>query len=122
MLVKTMTSDGFNNYQEEEHDEEEFFEETLIDATDFGENDSILLYGYAVRISDLDLIIASGVFLQYDEDTGISEPDWDICLIYENVPDDEFDPANYIYFEQGIEYSAIHNFLRYRESNKEELQ
>lgn len=116
-----MTSDEFNNYQEEEHDEEEFFEETLIDAADFGENDSILLYGYAVRISDLDLIIASGVFLQYDEDTGISEPDWDICLIYENVPDDEFDPANYIYFEQGIEYSAIHNFLRYRESNKEEL-
>jgi hypothetical protein len=116
MIIKTMTYDEYYKYQYEEHedDEEEYYDETLVETDEFGENDSILLYGPAVRIPELDLIIASGVFLQYNEETGLSEPDWDICLIYENVSDEQFAPEKFLYFEQGVEFSAIANFTRMR--------
>jgi hypothetical protein len=114
MIVKTMTMEEFSNYLEEEHDEDEFNEETVIETDEFGDNDLIMLFGPAVRLSELGLIIASGVFLQYCEDTGLNEPDWDICLIYEDVPDDEFDPTKFVYFEQGVETSAISNYMHYR--------
>ena len=55
-----------------------------------------------------------GMYCNYNEKTGELEPDWSCTLLYENVPDDRFDPDNYSYFEQDPPMTAIHNFLSYR--------
>ena len=123
MKIKIVKYDELQEYLDnvDEHGEDpEFEEETIVNTKEFGEGDFILLLGPAYRVPDKNLIFASGLFYDYNEDEGKAEADWDIVLIYENVEDDEdFDPEQYLYFEQGLPMAAIHNFEHYRNISKQ---
>lgn len=122
MKIRNVKYDELQEYLDnvDEHGEDpDFEEETIVNTTEFAEGDFILLIGPAVRVPDKNLIFASGLFYDYNEAEGKAEADWDIVLIYENVEDDEgFDPERYLYFEQGLPTSAIHNFEHYRKVSK----
>ena len=96
-----------------EYEEFHFGEEIEIEPEEW-DDATIIIYAPFYRVEDKDLIYAEGIFCNYDEETNTLEPDWDLVLIYENVEDNKFDPTKYLYFEQGTEMSAIHNFCQYR--------
>ncbi len=77
-------------------------------------SDVIIAYGPVCRVTGLGLIFMEGVYCCCNEETGELEPDWSLTLIYEDVPDDEFDPMKYLYFEQDGPTVSIHNFLHFR--------
>lgn len=64
------------------------------------------------RVAEKDLIAVEGECWCRNEDTCQYEMDWACTLLYANTSDDEFDPEDWIYLEQGSPTSAIHNYLR----------
>jgi len=74
--------------------------------------DVIVVQGPAWRIIDKGLIVAEGVYCNYLENVDAYDVDWALSLIYDDVPDDEFDPQQYVYFEQDPPVTAIHNYLQ----------
>ncbi len=99
-------------YEEEQENCSSYsmYDVTEIKNDDIGE-DCIIADGIAFRVTDLELIFVEGTYCSFDEETGECEPDWSLTLIYDNVPDDEFDVQKYVYFEQDPPETAIHNFL-----------
>lgn len=98
-----------------EYDENsEIEDEILIRPHDFADDDAIIIYSPFYRVKNIGLILGEGVFCYTEEDTGELVPDWSLTIIYDDIEDDDFDPAKYLYFEQGTEMSAIHNFCQYR--------
>ena len=93
--------------QVEEHGEEVLIQNEIEDGS------AILVFEPAWRVIDKNLIAVEGVYGSYDKTTHDFEPDWALTVIYENVPDEKFDPEKWLYFEQDSIATAIHNFLNY---------
>ena len=110
MKIVNITSDQLEEVFEDETNAIE--EDTEVRSEIFGGDDFVLLTGNAYRVTDRDLIYAEGVYCAYSEYTDAHEPDWDFVLIYSNVDDDEFNPNEFVYFEQGTPSAAIHNYCR----------
>ena len=92
-------------------DNEEMPDEFFIRDSRLGE-DAIVTCGNPYRVMDKNLIFLEGTYMNFDEENGLYEPDFSLTLIYKNVPDDRFEPRNYLYFEQDGPELAIYNFLR----------
>lgn len=87
-------------------------EEFLIVNENIGGGDSILAVGPAWRVTDKGVIVMEGVYCNYNQETGEFDPDWALTLVYQDVPDEEFDPERYVYYEQDPPGTAIHNYLQ----------
>mgnify|MGYP003610388378 CR=1 FL=1 len=87
-------------------------EEMVVENEEFGEKDFVLLFNpvYRVMVAGRTFLVVEGVYMAYDEEIDGTYPEWDISLVYENVPDDEFDPNNFLYYEQGSAASAVMNY------------
>lgn len=77
-----------------------------------GEEACILAYGPAWRVTDKDVIVVEGVYCNYNKETDEYDPDWALTLVYKDVPDEEFDPDRFVYYEQDPPETAIHNYLQ----------
>ena len=91
-----------------ENEEENPPEYTVIKNDYFG-RDAVVVNLPAWRVTDKGLIFVDGVYCSYDDSTGGHEPDWGITLVYEDT--DDLDLDKFVYFEQGIPSTAIHNYL-----------
>lgn len=88
----------------------------MVDVAEGG--DVIAVDEPAYRITDKNLIVVDVVYCE--NNTGRLERSWSLSLIYENVPDADFNPDNYIYFESGGDpIAAIYNYLELQERSKE---
>jgi hypothetical protein len=96
-----------NYYADEEFEEEEH----VIQDESIGA-DAIVTFGPAWRILDKNLIIVEGTYCNYNPETNEYDPDWSLTLIYDNVPDKQFDINKYVYYEQDAPMTSIHNYLR----------
>ena len=97
-------------------DEEEMgWEEHAIWQDEKPTSDVIVVYGPAFRVTDRNLIFMDGTYCTFNEKEGVAEPDFSCTVIYSDVPDEEFDPDRWIYFEQDPPMTAIHNFVYARE-------
>ena len=79
-------------------------------------DDVIIVQAPAYRVVDKGLIFATGVYCNYlpaidAYDTG----EFSVTCIYEDVPDDKFNPARWVYFEQGPPLAAIYHYTGIRE-------
>ena len=88
-----------------ESGEQDNYTDHALIHKDVEEGDVIVAYEPAWRVADLGIIVAEGVYCN-------PEPDWSLTLIYEDVPDDEFDPDEWLYYEQDPPVTAIHNFMQ----------
>lgn len=79
-------------------------------------NDCVIAPAVAFRVTGSGLIVVEGDYCEYNEDTKQCEPSWTISLVYEDVEDEEFNYENWLYFEQGTAWSAVHNYKRYTEN------
>lgn len=94
----------------EQEDEAEDLETILIDEeVNEGEKSAILLDPVAVRVVELDLILAHGTFSYYNEEEGCWHADFDMTVIYKG---DATDPADYLFWEQDPPEIALWNYLR----------
>lgn len=74
-----------------------------------GEKSAILLDPVAVRVVELDLILAQGTFSYYNEEEGCWHADFAMTVIYKG---DATDPADYLFWEQGPPAITLGNYLR----------
>ena len=88
---------------------EECMEDFEIRNDDEFGDDLVILSSPAWRVKGKGLIFVEGTYFSLQN--GQYEPDWSITMIYKDVPDDELDLSNFIYFEQGGPSSAVHNCL-----------
>lgn len=87
-------------------------EEDLIPV----ENDeAIIVYQPAWRVTDKNLIVVEGVYC--NRNGSFWEPDWSLTLVYDDVPDEKFNVKEWIYCEQGTPTTAIHNYINLRYKN-----
>lgn len=87
-------------------------EEMVVENEEFGEKDFVLLFNpvYRVMVAGRTFLVVEGVYMAYDEEIDGTYPEWDISLVYENVPDEKFNPNNFLYYEQGSAASAVMNY------------
>ena len=79
-------------------------------------DDVIVVQAPAYRVVDKNLIFATGVYCNYlpaidAYDIG----EFSVTCIYEDVPDDKFNPARWVYFEQGPPLAAIYHYTGIKE-------
>lgn len=112
MQIINLKFEEIEDYLEQIYEQEAFtdYEDYMIQNSSL-EKDMIIAYAPICRVTDLGLIFMEGTYCQYNEETDTAEPDWSLTLIYEDVPDEEFKPENYLYFEQDSPTVSIHNFL-----------
>lgn len=118
MKIYDVKREDINKFLEEFYESEEFTdceEYEIIDEEQFG-RDIIVTSGPVCRITDLGLIFIEGTYCRYDDEVGGVEPDWSLTLLYKDAKDEDFDPTNYIYFEQDDPVITLHNFLVARPS------
>ncbi len=109
-----------NNLQEIdgiELDIAEYDEE--IANPDLGD-DRIIVTGPLYRLRDTKLIIATGTYCNYNEDTGELEPDFSISLLYKSASDPDFDRP--LHWEQDPPATMIHNYLHILEAQEGEQE
>lgn len=109
--------EAIDNYYASEEPEEEGH---VILNESIG-SDAIMTFGPAWRVLDKNLIVVEGIYSNYNPDTKEWEPDWSLTLIYDNVPDNQFDINKYVYFEQDPPTTSIHNYLQAVRPNIKEL-
>lgn len=98
----------------ESREMENYTEEALV-TRDINEGDAVVAFEPAYRVVDKNLIAVEGDYCVPNEESGTLEPDWSLTLIYENVPDEEFDADNWLYLESGGSVgTAIHNFTNFK--------
>ena len=116
MTIEEVKYDELEQVLDELADSDDLFdyedEGVVIENEPHLGKDVIVVQGPAWRVTDKGLIVAEGVYCNYIEKVDAYEPDWALTLVYEDVPDDEFDPARYVYFEQDPPMTAIHNYLQ----------
>ena len=102
---------------------EEMYDEHEVTGDGLGD-DAIVTFGETYRVIDKGIIFVEGTYFNWNEETGVLEPDFSLTLIYEDVADEEFDYDNYLYFEQDGPEVAIHNFFgpykNWRDKNEKE--
>ena len=96
-------------------DLDRFEDEGAVIEDDHLGNDIVVVQGPAWRVVDKGVIVAEGVYCNYLEEMKAYDPDWSLTLVYNDVPDEEFDPARWVYFEQDPPTTAIHNYLYAKE-------
>lgn len=96
---------------------EDYMGEAVI-TKNVADEDMIVAYEPAFRITDKNLIAIEGVYYAKDDATNSLESDWLLTLIYENVEDSDFDVNNWIYFEASSISSAVYNYLNFINSQK----
>ena len=101
--------DAIDKYLDSEEAEQEDDEGYLLKGEDLGE-DIIIAQGPAWRVTDKNLIFMEGVYCTFIEELDAYDVDFSLTLIYEDVPDEKFNPENYVYFEQDPPMTAIHNY------------
>ena len=93
---------------------EEMFDDVELRGGRVGDG-VILTYGDTYRVTDKGVIFVEGTYCNYDEETGELEPDWSLTVLYEDVPDGDFDKYSFLGYEQDAPAVAIHNFIRFVE-------
>lgn len=86
----------------------EYGDDKLVSVND---EEAILLFEPAYRVTDKNIIAVEGVYGSYDEKTRDFQSDWSLTAIYDNVTDDKFNVEKWLYIEQDAPVVAIHNFL-----------
>lgn len=90
----------------------------LVTVDDAEDGDAIAVDEPAYRITDKNLIVVEGVYCE--NNAGRLERSWSLSLIYEDVPDADFNPDNYIYFESGGDpIAAVYNYLALQERSND---
>ena len=87
----------------------EYGNDALVFVND---EEAILLFEPAYRVTDKNIIAVEGVYGSYDVKTRDFQSDWSLTAIYDNVTDDKFKVEKWLYIEQDAPVVAIHNFLR----------
>ena len=106
MEIKDITYNELEKILEESYDSELPWLDNLIEAED---TYFIEVSDNFYRIKDKGIIIAEGIcYTKTDEEY---QPDFDLTVIYDDVPNEEFDMEKYIYWEQDPPNVAIHNFF-----------
>ena len=102
--LETLIGGEFND----EYDDEEIVH--------FEDRDIAVIYEpcYRITVSGVTFIVAEGVYCAWDEEKQETLPDWSISLIYADTSD--FNPDNYLYYEQGCPISALRNYINYIEA------
>lgn len=112
MKILDLTLEELQDYE----NNEEFYEDLMDDFVEISspefEPDTVVATAIAYRIKGEGMIAIEGEYCAYNEETGECEPDWGITLLYDDCDDEEFDPNNWLYFEQGTIWSALHNYRR----------
>lgn len=108
MIILDSSYDELDDKIERLSDSNEYGEEVLVSVND---DEAIVLFEPAWRITDKDLIAVEGVYGNYDKETRDFEPDWALTAIYDNVANDDFQVENWLYLEQDSPVVTIHNYL-----------
>ena len=78
-----------------------------IDCCD---DDFIAISGPMFRLRSTSLIIATGTYCTYNEDTGEYEPDFNVSLLYYAPDEPDFDMPP-LYWDQGSPASMFHDYV-----------
>ena len=110
MTIINVKYDELDEVLEKNYENEELIDEAPYEI-DLGDGDEALVTVDSpfYRVTDKDLIVAEGTYLR--RENGSYEPDFSLSVVYENVPDEEFDPSKWLYWEQDPPTTAIHNYL-----------
>ena len=76
------------------------------------DDEKIIVVEPGWRITDKDLIAIEGECWCRNDETSRYELDWTCTLVYQSTSDEDFDPEQWNYLEQGPPTSAIQNYLR----------
>lgn len=87
----------------------DLIEDTVI-TNEFIGDDVIIIDGIAWRVLDKGLIFAEGVYYEPEEGSEEYTPSWSVTLLYNDVSDEEFNPQEFVYFEEGTPACAIRNY------------
>ena len=77
------------------------------DIAETDDNYQLVISGWYVKISSLNLHLRAGVMCLWDEDEKIYMPDFDVTVIYE----DENELSSYLYYEQDGFVVTVNNWL-----------
>ena len=116
-ILYAYLDEAIDNY----YADEEFEEESHVILNESIGADAIMTFGPAWRVLDKGLIVVEGIYSNYNPDTQEWESDWSLTLIYDNVPDEQFNINKYVYFEQDPPMTSIHNYLRAVHPNVKEV-
>ena len=108
MIILDSSYDELDDKIERLSDSDEYGEEVLVSVND---DEAIVLFEPAWRITDKNLIAVEGIYGNYDQKARNFKPDWALTAIYDNVPDGDFDIENWLYLEQDSPVMTIHNYL-----------
>lgn len=119
MVIKTIQSlDEIDNEKVTASDESFYEDYDEIPINPNIGDDRIIIMGPAYRLRNTKLIIALGVYHNYNEDTGEFNPDFDVSLLYKASDEPDWDRP--LYYEQDPAATMIYNYLRYLQIREEE--
>ncbi len=103
--------EAIERYAASEESEEEPDDGALIEDKDLGK-DIIIVQGPAWRVTDKGLIFAEGVYCTHIEKLDAYDVDWSLTLIYDDVPENMFNPSNYLCWIMNLDTKdAIRQYL-----------
>ena len=112
MVIKNCEYDRLEEEIDKFYEADDYYDEMeeIPITNEIGVDDAVVAYAPAWRVTDKNIIIMEGVYCNRLS-TGQLEPDWSLTLVYDDVPDDQFDPDMWLYFEQDGPAVSIHNYL-----------
>ena len=112
-IINIQHFSDIDKFFENENNYYELFEEELIANPGLGD-DKIIISGPMYRLRETGLIIAEGVYCDFNEDTGELEPDFGVSVLYDSQGEPDLDNA--LYWEEGTPSCMFHNYVVSREN------